>query len=235
MRSKFLLLLTLFFIGFFQSCKKETITEPAEINNPARPKYIEQADAYLNSYYTAGSLKDLNIDASIIYRLDSGRSVISVPLRVDGSKNFILISADSINGLKKGVLLHIDQTSNTSKGEKFNGAITIKEMNGNIKETRKIEKGFRVNNIANTTTADDPQYKVLPDVVVISIRRPDLLEWSQWFRFDFFNDTHNDWYGFDYVLADGSGGGTDYVPDPNAIVINFDDELTTEPIDLLNI
>lgn len=242
MRSKILLLLTLFLIGFFQSCKKEAITETTQVNKPAKPKYIEQADAFLKSNYKASPLVELSIDASILYKLDSGRFMIKVPFRTNGAKNFVLINADSINGLKKGILLNIDKTSNTSVGEHFTGTITIREMNGDIKELREIVNGFKVLN--NTSNANNhamladptcPECKQLPEVFITSYPKTGggigYAEWSN--LLNMFGENSN-WYGYNY----GSGGGgseggnvSSYIPNQNTINVNFD-ELTTAPIDL---
>ncbi len=236
MKSKILLLLTLFIIIFLGSCKKEALIDPPEVIKPVKSKFIDQASTFLKTNYTAGSLNDLSVDSSILYKLDKGRFIIRVPLRTDGTKNFILISADSINGLKKGVLIHIDKTSNTSKGEQFNGTITVKELNGKIKEVRKIVNGYKINP-TNRTSLEAP-IVVLPEVVVISyVSSGTSIGWADWYNLlgilDGSGYGYNNWYGYDYGSGGSSGGGSsDYTPDPNAVEINFD-EVATEPIDLL--
>ncbi len=165
MKSKLLpLLLPVFF--FINGCKKETIINPVEVAKPAIG-FVEQARTFLKANYTAGSLGDLSVDASILYKLDSGRYFIKVHFKSQGNKNFILLSADSIHGIKNGVLLHVDKTSNTLKGEKFTGTIITKELNGNIKEIKKIVDGFKVKNISNRTSSD--VYRELPEVIVMVI------------------------------------------------------------------
>ena len=234
MRSKLLLLLLSFFF-FFQSCKKDIITNSDEVAKPAIG-FVEQAHTFLKVNYTAGSINDLLVNKSSLYKLDSGRYVIKVPLKTQGLKNFILLYADSIYGVKKGVLVHIDKTSNTLKGEKFTGTITIKEINGKVKEIKKIVDGFKVKKATYRTTTDG--YQDLPEVVVIAYRTIDKVNWGEWFNLMFFfggNLNNKDSYGYmeNEGGPGGGGGGGEYQPDPNVIEINFDDALTTEPIDLL--
>lgn len=237
MKSKLLLLLTLF-ITFFESCKKETITAPAEVNKPAKLQLIDEVSAFLKSNYTASPLSDLSIDASVIHKLSKGKFIIRVPLTSDGGKSFILLSADSANGIQKSRLFHLEQTSNILKGERFNGSITLKELNGKLIEVREIINGFNVlkktsNRSSNSTQRTSTgEWTVLPEVIVISHRYvfDNSTQFSAWVSLaELYNDpVYETQYIFDPIYSNIS-----YTPDPNTIVVN-PDILSTGSISLLN-
>ena len=229
MKSKLLLLLIISFIFSTPSCKKETLTNPVEVAKPAKG-FIEQARTFLSSNYTASALSDLSIDASTLYKLDSGRYIIRVPLKTDGVKNFILLSADSIRGIKKSVLLNIDKTSNTSKGEQFTGTITIKEMNGKIKEVREILNGFRVSNNPNGRV----ETYVLQEVFVTSYVYNGGIGWADWLNLLDLSGGGGDFYGFNYAdtPSGGGGSGSSYEPDPNTFEVEFESLVNGPAIDL---
>jgi len=220
MKSKFLLLLITVFC-FLQSCKKEALTNTVEVPKPVIG-FVEQARTFLKANYTSTSLSNLSIDASTLYKLDSGRTVIRVPLKIDGVNNFILLSVDSIKGVNRSVVLNIDKNSNTAKGEKFSGKITIKDLNGKVKEIREIVNGFR---IKKNVTGRIASYE-LPEVIVIAYVYNYDSGYADWFNLLSFFDSNNfgssNWYEFNGAYTDYGGGSSSYVADPNTLEVNFD-------------
>jgi hypothetical protein len=91
MKSKLLLLL--FAVSFFfQSCKKENISNPVEVAIPEKG-FIEQAQIFLKSNYSASALSDLSFKGSKFYKLDKGRYVIKVPFKIMQQKTLFIYPA----------------------------------------------------------------------------------------------------------------------------------------------
>jgi hypothetical protein len=204
MKPIFALLLLTFIIG---SCRKELV--------PTKDPYLQNVAAGLKGSMLQSIFSELNFKGAVLSRVDSiDLYILRVPLSGKNlAREFVLLQTTREGGIIKGRMIQLNKETSGVPYE-YNGAITIRTLNGTILTTSSVKNGyitaFKAQPKAQRTTSLlPPQYQELPEVVVVASYSSSGMSYSDWACLQTLLDGGSS-SGYYYSLdgASPGGGGT---------------------------
>lgn len=129
------------------------------------------------------------------------------------SESFVLLDVQPDGCINRGRIVAL--TRDDLQSASFNGTLQLKSLSGTLIEAAPLVNGYRVSNdtLPRTLVTPAPEYKVLPEVIVVASRTSGSsgISWSTWLNllsfFDYSDYGMGNWYSGADPFDSGGGGG----------------------------